>query len=159
MKHGPTASKSIVFARMIDFSGCAYRYYLGMHGPSIKAFAGIHEGVNEDKAGLECHDPNGGPIGPPTTHPHFTGCLKCRNDSLKQITGIKNLDMWHRINPEIKRGQIKCHYSLYFVNIFHIWLKNHLKHTLNTISLLIWRPAPTIILHQQPPDAAMTRWT
>ena len=65
------------------FSGCAYRYYLGMHGPSIKIAADIHEGVTEDKDCLGCHHPDRDPAGPPTSHPQFTGCLKCHNDELK----------------------------------------------------------------------------
>jgi hypothetical protein len=65
------------------FSGCAYRYYLGMHGPSIKALPDVHQGVTADQDCLNCHDPLRNPIGPPTSHPHFTGCLKCHNDDLK----------------------------------------------------------------------------
>ncbi|KJS31486.1 MAG: hypothetical protein VR64_11915 [Desulfatitalea sp. BRH_c12] len=61
-------------------SGCAYRYYLGMHGPSIKRYPEIHQGVTKDSECLECHHPERNPTGPPTTHPGFTGCLKCHND-------------------------------------------------------------------------------
>jgi len=61
---------------------CAYRHYIGLHGPSIKAFPDAHEGVTEDKECLRCHHPEGDPEGPPTSHPHFTGCLKCHNDDL-----------------------------------------------------------------------------
>lgn len=64
-------------------SGCAYRYYLGVHGPSVKAFPDIHEGVTEDQDCLGCHHPDRNPTGPPTSHPQFTGCLKCHNDDLK----------------------------------------------------------------------------
>ena len=63
-------------------SGCAYRYYLGMHGPSIKQFPDIHAGITQDSECLECHHPQRDPSGPPTTHPHFKGCLKCHNDDL-----------------------------------------------------------------------------
>lgn len=61
-------------------SGCAYRYYMGMHGPSIKQFPEIHQGVTQDAECLKCHHPDHSPTGPPTTHPGFTGCLKCHND-------------------------------------------------------------------------------
>ena len=67
----------------ISFSGCTYRYYLGMHGPSIQAFPDDHEGVTEDHECLECHHPAKDPDGPATTHPNFTGCLKCHDDDLK----------------------------------------------------------------------------
>jgi len=62
--------------------GCAYRYYLGFHGPSIKLHPDQHESVLQDKECLECHDPNNDIEGPPTSHPHFTGCLKCHNDDI-----------------------------------------------------------------------------
>jgi hypothetical protein len=75
------------FVKMISFFviffsifGCAYRYYLGFHGPSIKLHPDEHESVFQDKECLECHDPKNDPEGPPTPHPHFTGCLKCHND-------------------------------------------------------------------------------
>jgi hypothetical protein len=61
-------------------SGCAYRHYLGMHGPSIRRFPEIHEGVREDAECLACHHPDRDPEGPPTSHPKFKGCLKCHND-------------------------------------------------------------------------------
>jgi hypothetical protein len=67
----------------ICVSGCAYRHYLGMHGPSMKAFPDIHQGVTEDQDCLSCHDPDQNPTGTPSTHPHFIGCLKCHNDDLK----------------------------------------------------------------------------
>ncbi len=63
-------------------SGCAYRYYLGMHGPSIRNSPEVHEGVIEDSECLECHHPERDPEGPPTTHPKFVGCLKCHNDPI-----------------------------------------------------------------------------
>jgi hypothetical protein len=63
-------------------SGCAYRYYLGMHGPSIKMYPDIHAGVTEDSECLECHHPQHEPSGPPTAHPQFKGCLKCHNDDI-----------------------------------------------------------------------------
>jgi hypothetical protein len=71
---------STIILMVVFFSGCAYRYYLGMHGPSIKQYPEIHEGVTEDAECLECHYPDRNPTGPPTTHPDFTGCLKCHND-------------------------------------------------------------------------------
>ena len=61
-------------------SGCAYRYYLGMHGPTIRNSPEVHEGATEDSECLECHHPERDPEGPPTPHPKFVGCLKCHND-------------------------------------------------------------------------------
>jgi predicted CXXCH cytochrome family protein len=76
--------KIFVICLLVVFlgAGCAYRYYVGMHGPSIRQFPDVHQNVAEDRACLKCHDPNGNPQGPPTTHPNFTGCLKCHNDDL-----------------------------------------------------------------------------
>ena len=63
-------------------TGCAHRYYLGFHGPSIRAYPEIHQGAVQDDDCLKCHHPEGDPEGPPTTHPNFKGCLKCHNDEL-----------------------------------------------------------------------------
>jgi len=62
---------------------CAYRYYLGMHGPSIRLFPDVHAGVTEDEQCLECHHPDRDPVGPPTSHPQFVGCLKCHDDAVE----------------------------------------------------------------------------
>jgi len=62
--------------------GCAYRHYMGLHGPSIQRFPEVHEGVRTDAECLGCHHPDRDPQGPPTTHPQFKGCLKCHNDPL-----------------------------------------------------------------------------
>ena len=67
---------------LILAAGCAHRYYLGFHGPSIQAFPAIHQGVSSDEECLSCHHPDRDPQGPPTSHPQFTGCLKCHNDDL-----------------------------------------------------------------------------
>ena len=61
--------------------GCAYRHYMGVHGPSIKGHPDIHAGIATDQECLECHHPAKKPQGPPTSHPQFTGCLKCHNDN------------------------------------------------------------------------------
>lgn len=61
-------------------SGCAYRYYLGIHGPSIQRYPEIHADAATDRECLSCHHPERDPAGPPTSHPQFTGCLKCHND-------------------------------------------------------------------------------
>jgi hypothetical protein len=71
---------SILVFAIVLLSGCAYRYYLGMHGPSIRQHPQIHQGVTQDDECLECHHPEGKPDGPPTSHPQFKGCLKCHND-------------------------------------------------------------------------------
>ncbi len=63
-------------------SGCTYRYYLGIHGPSIRLHPEVHQGFKMDSECLRCHHPDRDPVGPPTTHPGFTGCLKCHDDSL-----------------------------------------------------------------------------
>lgn len=60
-------------------TGCAYRHYLGLHGPSIALYPESHQGVVEDVRCLECHHPDTNPSGPPTSHPQFKGCLKCHN--------------------------------------------------------------------------------
>jgi hypothetical protein len=70
-------------AIMVLLSGCAYRYYLGMHGPSIRAFPDIHQRVTADRECLKCHHPDENTDAPATSHPNFTGCLKCHNDELK----------------------------------------------------------------------------
>ena len=75
--------KTIFFLIMFfTMFGCAYRYYLCLHGPSIKLHPDQHEDVAQDNECLECHDPNNDPEGPPTSHPHFIGCLKCHNDEI-----------------------------------------------------------------------------
>ncbi|MDY6868686.1 MAG: hypothetical protein SVT56_12450 [Chloroflexota bacterium] len=71
-----------IMATMI-LGGCAYRHYLGLHGPSIRNFPEIHKGVTEDVECLACHHPERDLVGPPTSHPQFTGCLKCHNDTVK----------------------------------------------------------------------------
>ena len=70
----------VALLAILFLSGCAYRYYLGMHGPSMQQSPGIHEGVTQDADCLNCHRPGPDPTGPPTSHPGFTGCLKCHND-------------------------------------------------------------------------------
>ncbi len=76
--------KHILFSSLLllAVSSCAYRYYLGMHGPSIRKSPEVHEGVTEDGECLQCHRPGQDPSGPATSHPQFTGCLKCHNDPL-----------------------------------------------------------------------------
>ena len=73
----------IVTGVWLVLGSCAYRYYLGLHGPSIRHFPDVHAGVTEDAQCLACHDPNGDPGGPPTTHPQFVGCLKCHDDDVE----------------------------------------------------------------------------
>jgi hypothetical protein len=70
----------ICAATLLILAGCAYRHYMGLHGPSIRSTPDIHEGVTEDGQCLECHHPDRNPVGLPTSHPQFTGCLKCHND-------------------------------------------------------------------------------
>lgn len=67
---------------LIFISACAYRHYLGMHGPSVKQFPQVHAGFTEDKACLMCHDPGSSATSPKTGHPNFKGCLKCHNDDM-----------------------------------------------------------------------------
>ncbi len=65
--------------------GCAYRYYLGMHGPSIINSPEIHTAsITEDVQCLECHSPkNHSGNAPITTHPNFTGCIKCHRGPVR----------------------------------------------------------------------------
>jgi len=65
---------------MLLMCGCAYRHYLGMHGPSIKGFPDVHENAASDDQCLACHHPEKDPQGPETSHPGFRGCLKCHNN-------------------------------------------------------------------------------
>ena len=79
-----TIKRIVLFSlAMIMLGGCAYRHYLGMHGPSVRNHPGIHEGVTEDSECLQCHHADRSPMGPPTSHPKFTGCLKCHNDAVR----------------------------------------------------------------------------
>ena len=70
----------LALAVLFILGGCTYRYYLGFHGPSTKRYPEIHQGVTQDSQCLGCHQPDKNPIGPPTSHPGFTGCLKCHYD-------------------------------------------------------------------------------
>jgi hypothetical protein len=69
---------------VITLTGCAFRYYIGMHGPSVKNHQDIHAGITKDSECLACHGTLNNQDGPATTHPQFTGCLKCHNDDLTQ---------------------------------------------------------------------------
>lgn len=73
----------VSLAVIISSPGCAYRYYLGMHGPSIKNFPEPHLNVNEDADCLQCHNPAEPTDAPSTSHPHFKGCLGCHDDDIK----------------------------------------------------------------------------
>jgi len=73
----------VVCISLFVMGGCAYRHYLGLHGPSIKLYPDTHEEVTEDHECLECHHPARDPSGPPTSHLNFSGCLKCHSDELK----------------------------------------------------------------------------
>ena len=68
---------------LVVLGGCAYRHCVGMHGPSVRNAPDVHEGVTEDAACLACHHPDRNPKGPHTSHPQFTGCLKCHSDPPK----------------------------------------------------------------------------
>lgn len=70
----------IAIALTITLAGCAHRYYLGFHGPTIKAHPDIHNGFTKDAECLGCHGEGDESKGPPTSHPQFKGCLKCHND-------------------------------------------------------------------------------
>ena len=73
---------TISFLVAITSAGCAYRYYLGLHGPSKNAYPDNHGAdISEDAQCLGCHGPGNASAGmPATSHPSFTGCLKCHND-------------------------------------------------------------------------------
>lgn len=76
-----TLTLALVLVLMTS-TGCAYRYYLGMHGPSNRSYPEIHlDSITEDAQCLECHSPkNNSGDAPTTNHPDFKGCLKCHND-------------------------------------------------------------------------------
>lgn len=80
---------SLLFALFLLISACAVHglYYLGLHGPSIKLSPDVHEGFGEDAECLDCHQPDGDPAAPQTTHAGFHGCLKCHNDEIREKTG------------------------------------------------------------------------
>jgi len=67
----------------IVVSACSYRHYLGMHGPSIKRYPAAHDSVTSDQSCLICHAGN---ATRKTSHPNFTGCLKCHNDDLSHTS-------------------------------------------------------------------------
>jgi hypothetical protein len=71
-----------VLVILMASSGCAYRYYLGMHGPSTRNYPETHgESIKEDGQCLECHaSKDNAADAPVTSHPNFKGCLKCHND-------------------------------------------------------------------------------
>jgi predicted CXXCH cytochrome family protein len=74
-------STLIALAILSASTGCAYRHYLGMHGPTIGNYPEIHTAaIREDSQCLSCHDPAASADAPPTTHPEFRGCLNCHND-------------------------------------------------------------------------------
>lgn len=70
-----------VVAIILLLSSCAYRHYLGLHGPSVKKHPLVHN-VTADKSCLMCHGPGSSVNAPKTNHSNFTGCLKCHNDEL-----------------------------------------------------------------------------
>ena len=73
----------IPLCMVIILGGCAYRHYVGLHGPTIWTYPDIHDGAAKDTDCLGCHDPDQNPTGPATSHPRFKGCLKCHNDTMK----------------------------------------------------------------------------
>lgn len=77
MKHACLVALCLL---LTSASGCAYRHFLGMHGPSVQDSLAIHQGISDDADCLDCHDPKVATEAPPTTHPSFSGCLKCHND-------------------------------------------------------------------------------
>lgn len=74
---------TIVVMAVFLTSACAYKHYLGIHGPSIKKHPVVHQGFSTDQSCLICHGIGSTGKGvPKTNHPDFTGCLKCHNDNL-----------------------------------------------------------------------------
>lgn len=72
----------VLLAFLIFVSSCAYRHYLGIHGPSVKKYPQVHASFTADKSCLMCHEPGTSATSPKTGHPNFKGCLKCHNDDL-----------------------------------------------------------------------------
>jgi predicted CXXCH cytochrome family protein len=71
-----------LLAAIFLVTSCAYRHYVGMHGPSVKKHPLIHADYTADPSCQMCHDPRSSVVAPKTNHPNFTGCLKCHNDDL-----------------------------------------------------------------------------
>jgi hypothetical protein len=84
MKHRMLTGLLLIVAA--SSAGCAYRYYLGMHGPSIRNAPEIHDAsIKNDAQCLGCHSPEkSSSDAPATTHPHFKGCLKCHDDPVSK---------------------------------------------------------------------------
>ncbi len=80
LKNRLLATASIILA--VTSAGCAYRYYLGLHGPSKDNYPDVHTAeMTTDSHCLGCHAPeNASDAIPATSHPSFTGCLRCHND-------------------------------------------------------------------------------
>lgn len=84
----PHWGKSLaLLAVILLVSSCAYRHYLGIHGPSVKKFPDIHADYTADASCLMCHRPGSSVNSPKTGHPQFKGCLKCHNDDLASRLG------------------------------------------------------------------------
>jgi hypothetical protein len=81
MMNGKRALTLALLVVLMASTGCAYRYYLGMHGPSTKNSPEIHlDTITEDSQCLECHAAkNAAGDAPITSHPGFKGCLKCHS--------------------------------------------------------------------------------
>ena len=65
---------------LLPAAGCAYQHFLGLHGPSVQRSLDIHQGITADSDCLDCHRPGNGSGAPATSHPSFSGCLRCHND-------------------------------------------------------------------------------
>jgi predicted CXXCH cytochrome family protein len=83
--NGKRALTLALLVVLLSSAGCAYRYYLGMRGPSIGNSPDIHTAsIKEDGQCLECHAPkDASGDAPLTSHPGFKGCLKCHDDAGK----------------------------------------------------------------------------
>ena len=89
----------VLFVSLSILFGCAYRYYLGFHGPSIKLHPDVHDGITQDGECLECHGPDSNSDGPLPLILTLKGASNAITMKLspKDSDGAINA-AWHRLN-------------------------------------------------------------
>lgn len=83
MNRRKTVGKLFLFLLIVlSLGGCGYRYFLGLHGPSIRNSPDSHDlAETSDAVCLGCHgSADNADEAPLTSHGYFTGCVKCHND-------------------------------------------------------------------------------
>jgi len=102
-----------VVAIIFLLSSCAYRHYLGLHGPSVKKHPSVHD-FTADQSCLMCHDPGSAVASPKTNHAHQKGCLKCHGDVLTRASAdrrdrtVKTQPLIHA-DLKADRSCLMCH--------------------------------------------------